>query len=214
MGAGLGPAPGSAFRLDTQGRVPTLTGGTEVLFNGVPGPVLYAQEGQVNAIVPFGISPGSSLTVQVKYQGQTLAPLTVPVSAAQPGVFTVDGSGSGLAVAVNQDGTMNSEANPASGGSIVSVFVNGLGATSPASVEGALASSTAPKPTAAYTMNFFGPTDAGVVYVGPSPGSLSSVIQINLRVPSIPAGPTLHVALAIVPAGENYVSQLVWIAAR
>ena len=218
MGAGLGPAQGSAFRPDAQGRVPTVTGGTEVLFNGVPGPVLYAQDGQVNTIVPFGISPGSSLTVQVEYQGQALAPLTVPVSAAQPGVFTADGSGSGQAVAVNQDGTMNSDANPASGGSIVSVFVNGLGATSPASVEGAVAASTAPKPTAAYTMSFFGPS-VDVVYIGPSPGSLSSVIQINLRVPSIPAGSlpagsALHAALTILPADENYVPQLVWVAAR
>jgi uncharacterized protein (TIGR03437 family) len=151
MGTGLGPPQGSAFRLDAQGRVPTLTGGTRVLFNGVPAPVLYAQDGQVNAIVPFGISPGSSLAVQVEYQGQPVTPLTVPVYGAQPGVFTADGSGSGLAVAVNQDGTLNSEANPAPAGSIVSLFVNGLGATSPASVEGALAASTAPQPTAAYT---------------------------------------------------------------
>jgi uncharacterized protein (TIGR03437 family) len=218
MGAGLGPVQGSAFRPDAQGRVPTVTGGTEVLFNGVPGPVLYAQDGQVNTIVPFGISPGSNLTVQVRYQGQALAPLTVPVSAAQPGVFTADGSGSGLAVAVNQDGTLNSDANPASGGSVVSFFVNGLGATSPASVEGAVAASTAPKPTAVYTMSFFGPP-VDVVYIGPSPGSLSSVIQINLRVPSIPAGSlpagsALHAALTILPADENYVPQLVWVAAR
>ena len=218
MGAGLGPAQGSAFRLDAQGRVPTLTGGTEVLFNSVPGPVLYAQDGQVNAIVPFGVSPGSSLTVQVEYQGQALAPLSVPVSAAQPGVFTADGSGSGLAVAVNQDGTLNSDANAASGGSVVSFFVNGLGATSPASVEGAVVASTAPKPTAVYTIGLFGPP-ADVVYVGPSPGSLSSVIQINLRVPaiqagSIPAGSILHAALVMLPDGENSIPQLVWVAVR
>ena len=216
MGAGLGPAQGSAFRLDAQGRVPTLTGGTEVLFNGVPGPVLYAQDGQVNAIVPFGISPGSSLMVQVEYQGQALASLIVPVSAAQPGVFTADGSGAGLAVAVNQDGTMNSDANPAPAGSIVSLFVNGLGATSPASVEGAVAASTAPQPTAAYTVSLLGPP-GDVLYVGPSPGSLSSVIQINLRVPSVQtivAGSTLHAALTVLPPGENYISQFVWVAVR
>ena len=218
MGAGLGPAQGSAFRLDAQGRVPTVTGGTEVLFNGVPGPVLYAQDGQVNAIVPFGLSLGSSLTVQVEYQGQALAPLTVPVSAAQPGVFTADGSGSGLAVAVNQDGTLNSDANPAPAGSIVSLFVNGLGATSPASVEGAVAASTAPKPTAAYTVALLVglSASADVVYVGPSPGSLSSVIQINLRVPTVytgfyPAVP-VSVAVAIGAAGDNYTPQNVWVA--
>jgi uncharacterized protein (TIGR03437 family) len=216
MGAGLGPAQGSAFRLDAQGRVPTVTGGTRVLFNGVPGPVLYAQEGQVNAIVPFGISPGSGLAVQVEYQGLVLASLTVPVSAAQPGFFTADGSGSGRAVAVNQDGTLNSDADPAPGGSIVSVFVNGLGATSPASVEGVMASSTAPKPTAAYGAGLFGQNDGDAVYVGPSPGSLSSVTQMNLRVPSVTivAGPTVHAALTILPAGEYYISQLVWVAVR
>ena len=197
--------------------MPTVTGGTEVLFNGVPGPVLYAQDGQVNAIVPFDISPGSSLTVQVSYQGQPLAPLTVPVSAAQPGVFTVDGSGAGQAVAVNQDGTLNSLANAASGGSIVSVFVNGLGATSPASVEGALATSTAPQPTAVYTVSLFGPPTE-VVYVGPSPGSLSSVTQINLRVPSVQAGPipagSMAAALIIWPSGDNSTPQFASVAVR
>ena len=119
-------------------------------------------------------------------------------------------------MAVNQDGTINSDANPAPSGSIVSLFVNGLGATSPASVEGALAASTAPQPTAAYTVSLFGPP-VDVLYVGPSPGSLSSVIQINLRVPSIltiVAGSALHAALTILPQGENNVSHLVWVAVR
>ena len=51
-----------------------------------------------------------------------------------------DFSGSGQAVAVNQDGTINSPENPALRGSVVVLYGTWIGATEPASVTGALVS--------------------------------------------------------------------------
>jgi uncharacterized protein (TIGR03437 family) len=38
------------------GRIWTALGGTRVLFDGVAAPVLYAAEGQINAVVPSAVS--------------------------------------------------------------------------------------------------------------------------------------------------------------
>jgi hypothetical protein len=55
FGAGLGPATPTGPVLDAAGRVGTASGGTRVLFDGIPAPVLYASSGQVNMAVPYGL---------------------------------------------------------------------------------------------------------------------------------------------------------------
>lgn len=54
-GSLLGPSPGVGATLDSQGRVANQFAGVQVLFNGIPSPLLYASQGQVNALVPYGI---------------------------------------------------------------------------------------------------------------------------------------------------------------
>jgi len=103
VGAGLGPSAGAAFTL-VNGAVPRELQGTRVLFDGQPAPVLYAQNGQVNAIAPYSLIPGTTVTLDVEYNGMRLGtPLTV--TPARPRIFTLDGSGSGYAAALNQDGS-------------------------------------------------------------------------------------------------------------
>ena len=67
VGSGLGPQTGVPFQLDQDGRVPRELAGTRVRFNGEPAPILYAQNGQVNAIAPFTLIPGPPVTVEVEY---------------------------------------------------------------------------------------------------------------------------------------------------
>jgi len=57
FGAGLGPdQPVTAnFRLGDFGTWPTTMGGTQVLFDGVPAPMLYASANQINAVVPYEV---------------------------------------------------------------------------------------------------------------------------------------------------------------
>ena len=183
-GRGLGPAAGVVFQLDQQGRVPSTLGGTRVLFDGAPAPVLYASDGQVNAIAPFHLMPGSSVTLTVESQGRTTPPTTVAVQATQPGLFTLDGSGGGPVLAFNQDGTLNTPANPAALGSIVTLFANGTGVTNPASVEGAVAPSIEARPVGQSLVELEGAANLDVLYYGPSPGSLTSITQMNLRLPA------------------------------
>jgi uncharacterized protein (TIGR03437 family) len=53
-------------------------------------------------------------------------PAVVP---SVPGIFTKTQTGTGQAAALNQDGSPNSEANPAARGSTVSLFATGEGQT-------------------------------------------------------------------------------------
>ncbi|HEY2016248.1 MAG TPA: hypothetical protein VGH38_22245, partial [Bryobacteraceae bacterium] len=110
-GSGLGPAALTQFQLGANGLVPTSVGGTSVLFNGIAAPVLYSSANQVAAVVPYNIS-GSTASVAVIYQGQVSPAVSLGVVAAAPGVFTFNSSGTGLAAAVNQNGSVNDASHP------------------------------------------------------------------------------------------------------
>jgi uncharacterized protein (TIGR03437 family) len=65
--------------------------------------------------------------VTVTYQGQTTVPFSIRSAPAVPAVFTQDFSGFGQAVARNEDGSNNTQANPAKAGEVISLFATGLG---------------------------------------------------------------------------------------
>jgi hypothetical protein len=107
-GSGLGPpAPVSSDGL-AQGLA-----NTRVFFNGVEAFTTYTSSGQINAVVPFGIAGSSQAELLVQYQGVESNRVSLPVASAVPGIFTLNRSGTGPAVVVNEDGTFNSAANPA-----------------------------------------------------------------------------------------------------
>jgi uncharacterized protein (TIGR03437 family) len=185
--AGIGPPQLTHFSLNGQGMIGTELAGTRVLFNGTPAPILYTWVTQVAAIVPYSVT-GTSAQVQVEYQGQTTDPLTVPVAASAPGVFTLDSSGRGQAAAVNQDGSLNTAMNAARQGSIVSFYVTGEGQTSPSGVDGKLAAPPLPIPILPVAVTIGGRA-AEVTYAGGAPTLVAGVMQVNARIPSgTPAG--------------------------
>ena len=181
-GSGLGPAQTVPFQAGADGLVSTALVGTSVLFNGVAGAVLYTSGGQVGVVAPYALT-GTSVQVSVQYQGLSTAPLTVPVAAAAPGVFTVDGSGRGPAAALNQDGKPNSAANPAAAGTVVTLFATGEGQTSPPGVDGKPASAPLPQPVLPVTVTIGG-VAADVQYAGAAPQVVAGVMQVNAVVPS------------------------------
>jgi uncharacterized protein (TIGR03437 family) len=86
---------------------------------------------------------------------------------------------------VNQDGTINGLQNPAAHGSFVSLYITGAGQTSPPSVEGDVAVSIDPRPVAPTYVYLLHNYALEVLYAGPSPGLVNSVIQINVRLPDV-----------------------------
>ena len=187
FGSSLGPLVPAGLQLDDSGNVTTTLAGTQVLFDGVPGPMVYASDGQVNAIVPFAVSPGIT-QVQVQYQGLASPTFPMTVAPAVIGIFSADASGAGQAVMLNQDGSLNSPSNPAAPGSIVTLWATGVGQLSPAGVDGAVAAAgNLQRPVLAVQAQIGG-QNADVVYAGGSPGLVEGVIQVNLRIPATGPG--------------------------
>jgi uncharacterized protein (TIGR03437 family) len=96
-----------------------------VYFDDLPARVLYQGPSQLNVIVPEGvIGPRTIMHVNV---GNTLrGQADLSVVEMTPAVFTQDASGTGAAVALNDDGSLNGPLNPAAGGSVMTIFVTGL----------------------------------------------------------------------------------------
>ena len=67
--ADFGPASLVGAQLDSKGLVSTNLGGTQVLFDGVPAPLIYALTGQSSAIVPYEVSGKQQTMVQYVFNG-------------------------------------------------------------------------------------------------------------------------------------------------
>jgi len=183
FGTNLGPSGGAGAQLTPGGtHVTTNLAGAQVLFDGVPAPMIYASTGQVNAVAPFALSGKHQTTIQVEYNGALSASQTLPVSQSAPGIFTSLGTGIGQAAALNQDSTLNSLDLPDPQGSVVVIYATGAGQTFPAGEDGAITGGSPPKPALPVTVTIGGQS-ANAIYAGNAPGLVSGVLQVNARIP-------------------------------
>jgi uncharacterized protein (TIGR03437 family) len=135
-GAGLGPAAGVGMEIDQNGRIASSLAGTQVTIGGMPAPLLYVSENQINALVPYEIAVGGSVNLQITSATGSSQTISFDVLQTQPNIFTL----------VNADGSLNSRSNPAGIGTSVSAFVSGSGALNASLPDGAVASSPVPAP--------------------------------------------------------------------
>ena len=186
-GTGLGPAAGIIGGAGSNNLFPTSLGGTQVFFNNVAAPLVYVSATQINAIVPYEVAGQTSAQVTVQYQNATSPAQTVQISATALGLFSQN-FGSGQGDILNQDNSINSSTNPAKRNGIVVLFGTGEGVTSPASVDGLLATSVYPKPLNPITATIGG-INAPVLYYGAAPTLVAGVLQVNVQIPEgVPDG--------------------------
>jgi len=179
-GTGMGPAKGAGLALDANGMVSTSVSGVRILFDGIPAPLVYVSAGQCAAVVPYFGAYNAATHVQVEYQGVRSDPLAVPVAATGPGLFTANSSGTGQGSILNQDGSINSAANPAARGSTVILWGTGEGLTDPPGVDGRLAVDVLPRPIAGVAVDIGG-LPATVAYAGTAPFMMPGVLQVNVQ---------------------------------
>jgi uncharacterized protein (TIGR03437 family) len=210
FGSGLGPAGGAGIQLTPDGQyVTTLLAGTRVLFDGMPAPLTYVSNSQINAIVPFELAGAVSTKIQVEVQGVASSPVTIFIADSSPGIFTSPAGGSGQGAVLNQNNSANSPANPAAIGSVLQVFATGAGQTDPAGVDGLLAGDDPSIPVATVTAQIAG-VDAPVEYAGSSSGLVAGVLQVNVQIPlGVPTGDAVPLTLKI---GDNFSQQGVTVA--
>ena len=157
---------------------------TQVLFDGTPATLFYTGSNQINALAPAQFASATSTLISITVSGLTIAAWSNGVAAAAPGIFTA-GNGTGQAAVVNQDGSINSAANPAARGSVVSFYATGQG-----SGPGAVSLTIGNYP-------------AQLLYAGPAPG-FPGLMQINAQIPGGFLAPGVQpVALAIGSASSQ-----------
>ena len=183
-----GPKDLVGAALTPGGLYDTVRSETRFLFDGVAAPLIYVREDQSSGMVPYSTAGKSSVQVIVEYKGQRSAPVTLPVSTAAPGLFSVNQAGTGPGSIYNQDSSLNTVANPAAKGAIVVLFGTGEGQTVPAGVDGKIAATEFPKPNQAVTATVAG-RNATILYAGAIPGQVAGLFQINIQLPAdVPSG--------------------------
>jgi uncharacterized protein (TIGR03437 family) len=213
---GLGSSSSTQAQPDANGLIETQLGPTVVTFNGIPGPVLATANNQVTAIVPYELAGAAQASVVVLNNGQTTGSATVPVAASAPGIFTLNSSAytaSGFTGSpiLNVDGTVNSVSNAAAEASNITLYETGEGQTSPAGVDGLIATGpTFAKPLAPVTVTINNES-ATIVSVAAVQGEVAGVIQI---VVTIPSGVTTSSAVPVTVQVGTVVSPTVTIAVQ
>jgi uncharacterized protein (TIGR03437 family) len=179
----FGPDTGVSASADG-GFFPTQLAGARVYFDDVPAPLLYVQSEQINVQAPFELSGHQTTSVRVEYQGVSTAPVPIVVRDASPDFFMTAAPPQG--VIFNQDGTPNSDSNPAAIGSTVWILGTGGGVYSPPLPTGSIAP-IAPlsRLVQSVDVKIDDGAEAQVVYAGSSPTAPSGVFQINFVVPQV-----------------------------
>jgi uncharacterized protein (TIGR03437 family) len=183
----MGPNAAVGGGFDASGLLATTLGGVQVLFNGTAAPLFYVQSQQINAQVPYEMAGQTSAQLQIVYRGATVAQVQIPLGEANPALFTLN-NGTGNAVAVNQDGSINSAQNPAARGSLVVLYATGEGQTMAGGSTGRAAAAPFPQPVLPVTLTMAG-IPANILFAGDAPGFVG-LMQINAQVPSgfVPTG--------------------------
>ncbi len=161
----IGPEVTVTGRVDS-GRLTTQVAETEVLFDGVPAPVLAADYFQVTVQVPYEVARAATTTLQLIYRGVPSNKLLLPVSDAFPQLFTTEGAD---VLAVNQDGTKSNSGTPSPAGSIVVLYASGAGELLPGGVTGRIAAAPYGRPVLPVSLSIGG-IDAELLYAGEAPG--------------------------------------------
>jgi len=203
VGANMGPATPASFRLNSVGAIDPILAETQVLFDNIPGTVLYTSQTQVNVIVPYGIFGRLSTRMTISYRGQISSALELRIADSSPGIFAIGGSTQGAIV--NQNNTVNTASNPAPKGSVVTVYVTGEGQTSPGGQEGRVTPTDGTllkRPLLPVTATIGG-IPVVVEYAGSSPGIVNGVMQANLRIPALISSGNMPVVVTVGTASSQ-----------
>jgi uncharacterized protein (TIGR03437 family) len=199
---GSGLADGQAS--STTSPLPQQLAGASVSIGGQLTPLLYANNGQLVAIVPSNLQPNSSQQIVPIRDNAAGIPSPAIVASTQPAVFTQNGSGTGQAMAYKA-GVLADSSSPVQPGDTVIVYSAGLGtvdatgaATNPVSVTiGGQAAQVSYAGTAvAGSFPASGPPQV----LGVSTG-LGGLYQITAKVPAgVSGGPA---AVVVSSAGQT-----------
>ena len=191
FGSGLSPA----IEIASTVPLPTSLNGVEVRVDGVPAPLFFASESQVNFQMPFEAPLSGSVNVVVRSGGLASSGEMAAVQPYAPVVFVNPGTGEPV-ITRHPGGELITADDPARPGDVLIIFVTGIGdvANPPASGSATPAS---PIPTARVPpMVTVGGAESQVFFGGLAPFFVG-LGQINIQLPDpLPAAAALRTGAA------------------
>ncbi|MCC6362901.1 MAG: hypothetical protein IT165_05215 [Bryobacterales bacterium] len=164
--------------------LPTALGESCLTVNGLPLPVVFVSPAQINGQIPFQVDGNVSLILRTPGGVSDTFNLTILPTA--PGVFRngVAGARNDLpAVFRAANGLLVTDTNPVHRGDTITIYLTGLGRTSPAVEAGVPAPGDPLASVLVPPVVMLGGVALPVEFAGLTPGSIG-VYQINARVPS------------------------------
>ncbi len=146
-------------------------------------PLFFSSSGQVNAQVPFDLPAHSATQLVVKVGNSFTVPETINLAASQPGVFTINQSGSGPGAILDAKFVLVSAQNPAKPGDVIQVFATGLGQTNPVARSGERSPSSPPATVVKTVTATVDGINAPVHFAGLAPGFVG-LYQVNVQIPA------------------------------
>jgi uncharacterized protein (TIGR03437 family) len=183
--------------------------GTLIAFGGRPLPLLYTNPNQVNAIMPYGLTPGTTYQLIVTRGNRISVPQSLTVAAAEPAIFVASaGQGDIFVYHSATEQILAAPGQPAKAGDILIIYCAGLGPVDPP-IDAGVAVDRLIR-----TMSPIGLTVGGVqaqVMFSGLTGGLTGLYQVNAI---MPAGVTPGDAVPVVLTLGNLSSPPVGMAVR
>jgi len=159
--------------------LPTQLGGTQVLIGGLPAPLFFVSPGQVNVQVPPELPSDSTQDVMVLVNGAPSIPRTIQLGSVNPGIAAYS---TGDAIAQHGDYSLVTATAPAHPGEWITLYLVGMGATTPAVGSNQTAPSSPLAHAAVQPAVTIDGAPSQVLYAGLTPGGIG-LYQINCQVP-------------------------------
>ena len=159
---------------------PATLNGVTVTINGKAAPIYFVSAGQINCLVPYSTT-GATATIVVQNGTASSNPVTVPVAATSPGVYSLDQSGTGAGAIEHSTGAVVNAASPAVPGETVVVYLTGMGTVTPTIADGT-AGTGKPQNLAVVPTVYVADQQATVTFSGLTPG-FPGLYQLNVTIP-------------------------------
>ncbi len=184
-GSGLAAADSSPSTVP----LPTEFNGTSIIIGGLPAPLYFVSDSQVNAEIPIELAANGQYAVVAQANGAIAVPEFVTLTLVAPGVAAY---ADGRMIAQHLDFTLVTPTSPAAPGEYLTMYLAGMGATNPSVPSGARTPfDTLSRVTAQATVTVNDkPSD--VIFAGLTPGGIG-LYQINFQIPSDTTTNTVNV---------------------
>ena len=186
---------------------PLNLGGISIQFGGVQAPLAYVSGGLANLQVPWEIAGQTQVPVVAASGSYTSTPQLANIVPFAPGIFAMNGQGSGQGAILDGSYNLVGASNPVTAGStVLQIFCTGLGPVTNRPATGSLALSDPLSVTTTTPVVTIGGMSAPVQFSGLTPGGIG-LYQVNALVPvGSSTGPSVPVYLGIGGAYSNTVT--------